>query len=767
MKDIRDTFHSEGMSLFDTLSNNDVIGYTVPLYQRRYSWDKTHIERVLKDVQEGMYSVKHDENIITFLGALIFVEIEVDAFRSRASSIVDGQQRLTTLILICVKLHTLLTRIKNDLDTENNSVLELLDSKIEERLDELFACFSKNKAAIPKKSSDYYPILIREHSDYWHKNPSKCEYVSPVSDYLHKYIEFVYSAEDRDFSWNSKKTGEDVKYFLRNEELIGKWLEDFIKSQLEDDLLQKIISTKLSKHLLRLEEDEKKLISKEYNNIINHDDSAKAAILVLCYSEYLLRRIAITNVRVADEAYGFDIFEALNTTGAPLTAIETFRPVVARYEDRFNENKGGYERSNSKLMFDDVDTFLDQFDKSSQKTKESSQIVLIFANIIKGEKVPLKLDFQRSRLKQWYEDIPVESRTIREKYVSYLSNICSFKNDFWDKKRIANQLNDWNEHKEEILFHLEFLRDTNTTMVIPIILRYLNQLREDHNIQNFKKACIYTSSFVAVWRAYTCGTGAIDSALLKVMSGGVIKSTQYKCLRLGDTLDNKILSPEELRKTFVALLHNKRITTKEEWIKVASTQPLYNGSKALCKYLLLLAHHKAILNDKNLVKNSRRPSYKNDLVNYRSYVDPIHSTVEHVAPQNFAKEWDEMFDRDATTVHTIGNLALLPVKENSSAGNKSWDKKVLLFRAFGAETSEELSDAISIAQKAGHQLKNDVIKLLEGGSTLEMAKYLTKSDKWDNETVSKRSKNLLECAWQELNSALQIEEKQATMALFD
>lgn len=96
MKDIRELFYSEGLSLYETLSTNDVIGFLVPLYQRKYSWDKKHISRLLEDILDGIMSIKQDKEAINFIGAAIFVEISVEAFRTKSSSIVDGQQKWWT-----------------------------------------------------------------------------------------------------------------------------------------------------------------------------------------------------------------------------------------------------------------------------------------------------------------------------------------------------------------------------------------------------------------------------------------------------------------------------------------------------------------------------------------------------------------------------------------------------------------------------------------------------------------------------------------------
>ena len=61
--------------------------YVIPIYQRSYAWEKYEIEQLIEDIieSEGNY----------YLGNLIVDRIDENVF-----SVIDGQQRLTTLFLI-------------------------------------------------------------------------------------------------------------------------------------------------------------------------------------------------------------------------------------------------------------------------------------------------------------------------------------------------------------------------------------------------------------------------------------------------------------------------------------------------------------------------------------------------------------------------------------------------------------------------------------------------------------------------------------------
>ena len=72
------------------------ICYTIPPYQRPYSWEKGNVERLLDDVWEA-YAAGDEEY---FIGSLITIERDKGALYE----VVDGQQRLTTLNLILARL---------------------------------------------------------------------------------------------------------------------------------------------------------------------------------------------------------------------------------------------------------------------------------------------------------------------------------------------------------------------------------------------------------------------------------------------------------------------------------------------------------------------------------------------------------------------------------------------------------------------------------------------------------------------------------------
>ncbi|WRD71312.1 DUF262 domain-containing HNH endonuclease family protein [Helicobacter pylori] len=104
-------------SLKNILVAGDEAYYQIPIYQRPYQWGKEQCEELLNDLFEN-YEDHHGEDDY-FCGSLVFIQSDEG---NKTYDIVDGQQRLSTFILLAKVLATLYS--------------ERLDSKIQEYLQE-------------------------------------------------------------------------------------------------------------------------------------------------------------------------------------------------------------------------------------------------------------------------------------------------------------------------------------------------------------------------------------------------------------------------------------------------------------------------------------------------------------------------------------------------------------------------------------------------------------------------------------------------------
>lgn len=80
--------------LRDFIGTNKVL-FRIPVYQRNYDWSEANCDRLLDDIYEIINSGdKH------FLGTIVFMAARSGGFTLQEYTIIDGQQRLTTMMLI-------------------------------------------------------------------------------------------------------------------------------------------------------------------------------------------------------------------------------------------------------------------------------------------------------------------------------------------------------------------------------------------------------------------------------------------------------------------------------------------------------------------------------------------------------------------------------------------------------------------------------------------------------------------------------------------
>ena len=88
----------------DFLSSNKT-QFLIPVYQRNYDWSKIQCKQLLNDILEVGTNKKMNAH---FIGSIVYVHDDVyTASRIKELTIIDGQQRLTTITLIYLVLHNL------------------------------------------------------------------------------------------------------------------------------------------------------------------------------------------------------------------------------------------------------------------------------------------------------------------------------------------------------------------------------------------------------------------------------------------------------------------------------------------------------------------------------------------------------------------------------------------------------------------------------------------------------------------------------------
>ncbi len=103
--------------------------YQIPIYQRPYQWGKEQCEELLNDLFENY---EDDRESDYFCGSLVLIEIREDS-KAKFYDIVDGQQRLSTFILLAKVLDTLYYSDSDRLVSEDLNYKEYLQESWNDR----------------------------------------------------------------------------------------------------------------------------------------------------------------------------------------------------------------------------------------------------------------------------------------------------------------------------------------------------------------------------------------------------------------------------------------------------------------------------------------------------------------------------------------------------------------------------------------------------------------------------------------------------------
>ena len=107
--------------------------------------------------------------------------------------------------------------------------------------------------------------------------------------------------------------------------------------------------------------------------------------------------VLVIDVRARDENLAFALFEPLNATGLPLTALETFKPLVVHSEGQPN-----YSASPSASSLGAVEKMLSSLTASKERIRLTSELLTAFALAQTGEKLGYSLFEQRMWLHRAY-----------------------------------------------------------------------------------------------------------------------------------------------------------------------------------------------------------------------------------------------------------------------------------------------------------------------------------------------------------------------------
>ncbi|EAR16481.1 DUF262 domain-containing HNH endonuclease family protein [Robiginitalea biformata] len=730
------------------------VGYYIPLYQREYTWDQDNIDQLVVDLSRGIENSLSDDDEIRFLGTIILVQesnptenIEPQDPRglpSRIDKVIDGQQRLSTLALMAAMLYDRISIIEDKI-ADNEPLRDEIIQTTKDWKKKLVDIFSLD---LGRGTPERKPIIIRGNIDQWTMNGEiERNYKSPVSNYLAQYISYVLDPKgetDKPKFNKQNRVGKNLR-------LIQNWLSKTIEiAHVIDgsDFLPAwdIINEIDQKYIWQYERDNlvAEINKREVENKKSISYLLCSVVQLFSICHYLLDRCCFTVIKPTKDDWAFDLFQSLNATGTPLTAIETFAPLVV---NTTNQCEGSYYSSRTKENFENVEKLFDSTNTAAQKNKLTNDFLTSLALTTDGSQLSSHFSNQRKWLHEIYTGL--EPYELKKGLISFFGNYATYYKEVWIEYSGENSqvLSRISSHEDADLCSLMllFLKQANHKMSIAVLGRFYNDVlnNEEESVPNFIEACKLTFSFYVLWRSVKSNSG-LDKAYRDFYQ----KKKDYEGYSWKESTS---ISLDDLRSHYINCLSEIGVDGFKTWSEKALRYLKYNNSKTVCRMALLMAFHQTISDEENpgLMKIGAEgvaPYLK--LERWNS--DDL-KTIEHIAPQVNNGSWDDkLYTIESELYQSIGNLTLLPTDINSSIGNKSWTEKLIYYKHIREEDPTKKQKLRKKAQDAGIELKEETIKILEKVRySKHMDAIVKEGDKinWNADLVEKRAKKILELVW--------------------
>jgi hypothetical protein len=753
------------------------LGLYIPPYQRPYGWDKDKVTQLLEDIFHGYVNLAAGQESFTFLGTVITIHdihnksihpVVRSDVPAKVLNVIDGQQRLSTILLLCIGLHTLIrtghakmTAMRRD-STESDAVLhKWLDERCVMLLEELRETFVEIHRVGDAK---LYPRMIRSFQDQWAHSSEHARYTSPIARLILDYANSIDATPVKLFKPDARDGHiEGEKDLVSRFNEIVKVLR-YLRTPEKKGALQ-IEGLPSRKDLARNEHVHNMLLNhslpEEAMRVLSSDDAtvSQADLFdLLLISTYVLNRVAMTLVRCKNEDFAFSVFESLNTTGEPLTAFETFRPKVV-----LAEGLERYDSSPAHAAMKQVSTFLGAHNVGEPLQTVTRDLLTTFAAAETGEKLSTRLADQRVFLKREFERYET-SKPAREGFLFHLRDTAAFMQHAWipvgkAETPVLAGLPAGSVSAEDVLCLSILAKLKHTVTLAPMIRFYATAVNASQadvlaRAADLRTAIRAFTAFSVLWRASRRGTGNIDQQYREVLTGNNNKTSLGPLARcLAASPRSGIAAPEvdvvKLKAELRARLHGDSATASPDaFANSVKAVPLYKYP-VVARVILLAAYHDTVSDGSTgLVKKGRDGVY--DCLVTAMFNNGA-MTLEHIAPQERTTHWSESVYANGEIVDQLGNLVLLPQKANSSLSNRPPKEKRVLYKALGSPTHSDAETILEKAKTEGVVFKQSTSELMALSAFSPQLQSLGDfTADWDALMISARSECLARSAWDRL-----------------
>lgn len=450
------------------------------------------------------------------------------------------------------------------------------------------------------------------------------------------------------------------------------------------------------------------------------------------------------------------MFEALNTTGEPLTAIETFVPKAIEFIGK--KRKEGAPEEELEAAMDVLNSITERFENiidSKEKNLKTKALILAFVRAFEGKVKVTSLRDQRDAMLKSYENCDYDLKGV---YLSQLATSANFLFDHW----------------QVVVPNVGKLVDSSVLDISNLCLRYLVDMKHDivqslliqfvlidekfeatgTEHSDFAKVLKSVTAFSVLWRAMSGGADGIDAVYKKLHERGV--NADQKGFTLGHgTLTSDRFNPDIINQFFREELVNKIITkgspkdtVDEKWLDICSKQQILTKPKSIKMLLLAGLHGVELEGVDHQISNKLSTNF---LTTTMWELISRKNAIKKVFNGGSTEGWGDEEIANPEIYNKIGNV-LIDVRDGVSSSNSpSWyNLKQYLLQALANDSINDIEDILSSECHISEHAKSHA-------SVLMLEKKfgdITFADKWGKQQIDERSSLLLSNAWRNLTKWL-------------
>ncbi len=738
------------------VSTKDILGqpgscFYLPSYQRQYAWATGQVQQLCDDIFDGITRLYENEKTFTFCGSVITVKdanassVYPKVVHDQPTSVIlliDGQQRLTTMMMIAMVVHNEIDKRINLFKKDREKAVPLVDTWLlrhadtarNDLLNSLVDHRAEHEGIRPR-----YPKMIRAGFDEWSPVKTTRKYESPIAYLVDQYM--VHFDAKSDTSYNPPQRPNTQ--FKGEGEFLARFAEIKTKVQIqiagntdEADEFMPLSKTLNCKTILEELNVTPAVDTKnEFAKISIEDHEFTELLRTMLIARYILTRVAITSIQCKDEEYAFEVFEALNTSGTPLTAFETFVPMVVR---RMGEANFAVSQQREELGA--ITNYFDGFEAGAARERKTKELVANFASSETGEKLGSHISRQQYFFKQLLPDTPDPS--IVAAVVHNFFNVKKFVEKFDKGESPAiPMISAVDQDFLDLAF--SFFQALPHPIVIPPLSAFYSKAVDspsESSTQDFVAAVKAALAFTVLWRSTRSSTGGIDSRYRDLMKN----NDEFSYRGLARCFNNEV-DVKEFRKELKRVLKDKgRVDKKETFVEKAQLVNFYEVSKPLTRLVLLAAHDQSVVATTGALSKGRpglHPFMKAEKFNSDEM-----AAIEHIAPQTRTDGWSKEI-YDSGYLHRLGNLTLTSQKLNSSFGARTWPEKRVLYEALSKQSQDDARLTFDTAFANGIEFAEQTEELMAKYQYTPILESLSKFPDWNKASCESRGRNLSELTW--------------------